>query len=178
MHIILGFLGSVVTILWLLHRLAEMGIDLGGLNPWLWQRRRKWRSQHDANPVFAVEDPMEATALLMTAVAKADGDMSSTEKQHLLELFQSEFRLSKRDAAGLLISSVHLLGRGDEVRENLEGVMKPSIEAFSQEQAESAADLISRVADVEGARSELQSELIAGAKKVLEARSQVSGKWG
>ena len=45
MHIILGALGTIVTILWLLHRLAEMGVSLGGLNPWLWQRRRKWRAQ-------------------------------------------------------------------------------------------------------------------------------------
>lgn len=178
MHIVLGFLGSVVTILWLLHQLAEMGIDLGGLNPWLWKRRRKWRSQHEANPIFAVEDPMEATALLMAAVAKADGDMSSTAKQQLLERFQSEFSLSKRDSAGLLISSVHLLGKGDEIRSNLAGVMKPSIEVFSQEQAESAMDLISKVADIDGKRSELTDELVTEATNILSARTQPSDKWG
>lgn len=41
MHIVLGLLGTLVTILWLLYRLAEMGIDLGGLNPWAWRRRRQ-----------------------------------------------------------------------------------------------------------------------------------------
>lgn len=33
MHIVLAALGSIVTLLWVLHRLAEMGIDLGGLDP-------------------------------------------------------------------------------------------------------------------------------------------------
>ena len=37
MHIILGVLGAVITILILLNRLAEAGIDLGGLNPFLWR---------------------------------------------------------------------------------------------------------------------------------------------
>jgi len=43
MHFILGLLGTIVTILILLNRLADAGIDLGGLNPFLWHRRRKWR---------------------------------------------------------------------------------------------------------------------------------------
>ena len=39
MPVILGFLGSIATILVLLRQLAEAGIDLGGLNPFLWKRR-------------------------------------------------------------------------------------------------------------------------------------------
>ena len=151
MHILIGLLGSIVTILWLLHRLAEMGIDLGGLNPWLWRRRRAWRQQHDANPIFSIEDPMEATALLMTAVAKADGDMSSAERRQLLATFESEFSLSSRDAGALLNASVHLLGRGDEVREDVGSVMKSSIDTFTEEQAASAIELISSVADIDRA---------------------------
>ena len=40
MHIILGALGSIVTILYMLDRL---GIDIGGLNPFYWYRRRAFR---------------------------------------------------------------------------------------------------------------------------------------
>lgn len=178
MHVILGFLGTVVTILWLLHRLAEMGIDLGGLNPWLWQRRRKWRQKHDANPIFSIEDPMEATALLMTAVAKADGDMSSNEKKQLLAMFESEFSLSKRDAAGLLISSVHLLGKGDEVRSDLARVLQASVEKFTPEQAGSAAELLAKTAEIDGARSDMQRDLIDQATTIFNAQTQPSGKWG
>ena len=156
MHIIIGFLGSVVTILWLLHRLAEMGIDLGGLNPWLWQRRRKWRKKYEANPIYAIDSPMESAGLLLTAVAKADGEMSSLEKRELLAVFESELGLSKRDAAGLLISSTHLLGSGEEIRANMKGVLQPSLETFTVEQITSTLDLIKRFSVVDGPTTEMQ----------------------
>jgi uncharacterized tellurite resistance protein B-like protein len=77
---------------------------------------------------------MEATALLIAATAKADGDLSLDEKQAILRLFKRDFHLSERDAAALLTSSTHLLGNGDEVRDNLAGVLKPSLDSFSESQ--------------------------------------------
>jgi len=177
MHVIIGLLGSIVTILWLLHRLAEMGIDLGGLNPFLWQRRRKWRKQYEANPVFLLEGPMEATALLITATAKADGDMSSEEKREILSIFENDFQLSKRDAAGLLISSSHLLGKGDEVRDQLDKVLNPSLEHFTKEQALSAIELIKRISELGGSAAEMQSELIHKAAAILERPITPKKKW-
>ena len=177
MHVIIGLLGSIVTILWLLHRLAEMGIDLGGLNPFLWQRRRKWSKQYEANPIFILEGPMEATALLITATAKADGDMSSEEKQAILSIFENEFQLSKRDAAGLLISSSHLLGKGDEVRDQLDKVLKPSLGNFTKEQAISAIELIKRISELGSPPTEMQSDLTQKATAILERPMTPKGKW-
>ena len=177
MHVIIGLLGSIVTILWLLHRLAEMGIDLGGLNPFLWQRRRKWRKQYEANPVFLLDGPMEVTALLIAATAKADGDMSSEEKREILSIFENEFQLSKRDAAGLLISSSHLLGKGDEVRDQLDKVLNPSLEHFTKEQAVSAIELIKRISELGGPATEMQSELTHNATVILERPITPKKKW-
>lgn len=177
MHIILGVLGSAVTILWLLHRLAEMGIDLGGLNPWAWRRRRKWRQKYEANPIFGVESPLEATALLMTAVVKADGDMSSDDKRQLLDLFQREFQFSEPDAAALLTASTHLLGRGDEVRTDLSGVMAASLNSFSRGQAESAISLVEQVAGWDGGPTTMQSDLVANIRGVLMPAQAPKGKW-
>ncbi len=178
MHIILGVLGSIVTVLWLLHRLAEMGIDLGGLNPWLWRRRRRWRQQYQANPIFSLQGPMDATALLLVATAKVDGDISSEEKRELLRLFETEFHQSKRDAAGLMISSTHLLGSGEEVRSQLPKVLKPSLDAFTPEQAQSALELMQHIAEFDGkAPSPLQSDLIGEASQVLGKLFQPREKW-
>ena len=52
MHIILGVLGIIVTILILLSRLQENGIDIGWLNPFSCHRRRSYRKEHDLNPAF------------------------------------------------------------------------------------------------------------------------------
>ena len=45
MHIIIGLLGSLVTIFYLLDRL---GVDIGGLNPFYWYRRRAFAKKFGA----------------------------------------------------------------------------------------------------------------------------------
>ncbi len=177
MHIVLALLGVIVTILILLKRLADSGIDLGGLNPFLWQRRRKWRNKFEGNPIYQLDSPMETTALLMTATAKADGDISAEQKRTILSLFQEEFNLSRRDASGLLISSSHLLGNGEEVRDNLEKVLTRSLKSFTEEQARSAVELLERVANAEGSVSELQRELVSRARAVIDQKYEITGKW-
>ena len=177
MHIILGALGSIVTILWILHRLAEMGIDLGGLNPWLWRRRRNWKHRYEADPVFSLQSPMEVTALLITAVAKADGDMSAQEKQEILKMFEGEFALSSRESSDLLSASAHLLGNGDAVRENLQAVLSPSLDRFSPDQAKSAIALFERIAAVDGNASRTKAELIQEAASILTPDSAPGAKW-
>jgi uncharacterized tellurite resistance protein B-like protein len=177
MHIVIGALGSIVTILWILHRLAEMGVGLGGLNPWLWRRRRKWRATYEANPVYAVTRPMEATALLIAATAKADGDLSLDEKQAILRLFKRDFHLSERDAAALLTSSTHLLGNGDEVRDNLAGVLKPSLDSFSESQTRSAVAMIEEIAAVGGAPSQLQTDFVDQVRLALLQPANDATEW-
>ncbi len=177
MHIILSVLGTIVTILWLLHRLAQMGVTLGGLNPFLWNRRRKWKKHHDANPIFKITSPLEATALLITAVVKAEGDMSSEEKAEILSIFEHEFHQSFSEAQGLLVSSSHLLGKGDELRDNLEGVLTPSLDSFSDEQAHSAIELLNRVGSISGRSSEAQRSIIHPATELLTSTIQPKPKW-
>ena len=139
---ILGILGAIVTILILLNRLANAGIDLGGLNPFLWNRRRNWRKKYEGSLIFQIEDPMEVTALLMVAVVKADGDITKEDKQKVLSLFESEFNLSKKEAISLLISSTHLYGDGNELKSGVKKVLKTSLNSFSETQAKSAISLI------------------------------------
>jgi len=177
MPAILGLLGSVVTILWILYRLAEMGIDLGGLNPFLWQRRRKWKKHYEANPIYKIDSPLEVTALLVTATAKADGDMSAEDKRTILQMFEDEFHLSAKDAVALLTSSSHLLGKGDEVRDNLKGVLAPSLAYYTPEQASSAVDMLQRVAGASGPGSELKQHLVRNASVILGQTTRPRGKW-
>lgn len=177
MHIVLGVLGSVVTILVLLNRLAEAGIDLGGLNPFLWHRRRLWQKKLHGNPVYGIESPLDVTALLATAIAKCDGDMSSEEKRLILGLFQSEFSMTKKQAAELLIASAYLLGNGEDVRNGLEKVLGPSLANFTEEQARCAITLFEKVCEVDPEESELKQAMVACIARILRARFQASPKW-
>ena len=177
MHIILGALGTIVTILVLLNRLAEAGIDLAGLNPFLWQRRRKWKNKIQGNPIYQVDSPLDLTALLATATAKSDGDMSSEEKQTLLHLFQNEFNIDKKDAAGLLISSAYLLGNGEELRNNLEKVIGASLANFTETQAKSAIELLNEVSTIDAQGKDLKQEFVGHVKNIFDKKFQQKGKW-
>jgi len=177
MHIILGLLGTIVTILVLLNRLAEAGIDLGGLNPFLWQRRRKWKQQLTGAPIFRVESPLDLTALLATATAKADGDMSSEEKKTLLDLFQKEFSMTKKDSAELLIASAYLLGNGDELKANLNKVIQPSLSSFTEEQAKSAMSLLDSVCAIDTTGTSLKKDFVDEVKAILGEQFKEKGKW-
>ena len=75
------------------------------------------------DPIYSIEDPMEAAALLAFAVAKIDGEVSKEEKQQLIMLFQSEFSLSLKAATELLLSCSYLYGRGDDVKNNLDKIL-------------------------------------------------------
>ena len=100
MPYLLGLLGMIVTIVVLLNRLADAGIDLGGLNPFLLRRRRAWRQKFEANPIFSLEEPMEVAAVLAVGVAKADGDMSAEQKQALLMSFERTLGLDRTSSQG------------------------------------------------------------------------------
>jgi len=113
----------------------------------------------------------------MTAVAKADGDMGSEENTEILKKFCEEFHISKKEAAGLLISSSHLLGKGDEVRENLKQVLSPSLANFTEQQVNSALDLLTCISRVAGPGSELQELLITDTAKILSSKTTENSKW-
>lgn len=177
MHIVLGLLGTIVTILILLNRLAEAGIDLGGLNPFLWHRRRKWRKTYEGDPIYKITDPLDMAGLLMVSVAKSDGDMTSEEKKIILQLFQDEFHLNRRQASELMISSVHLLKSGEEFKANLQKVLSPSLKNFTADQAVSTIELVNKVASIEKQDNSIKIELVEQIDHYLRPVLETKQKW-
>lgn len=178
MHIILSFLGVVVTLLFILHRLAEMGIGLGGLNPFWWRRRRAWRRKYDANPVFSLEDPKEIAALLVVGVAKIDGDMSAEEKRAMPAEFEHTFSIDAREAAELVASSAYLLGDADVLRSQLDGVLGNCRERFTSAQVDSVLAMMERIAGLGGGPTREQRRLMDAARDALVLPAAPQGTWG
>lgn len=166
---ILAVLGVIVTILVLLNRLANAGIDLGGLNPFLWKRRRNWKNKLEGNPIYQIESPMDAVALYLVAIVKADGDMTKEDKTHLLSLFSNRFNLSEKEASSLLVSSSHLLGNGEEAQENVAKVMENSLELFSDDQIISSKALLREIAGDLEQRPKEAHQLIRDLEKVFSS---------
>ena len=168
---------TIITILILLNRLAEAGIDLGGLNPFLCHRRRKWQKKLQGNPIYQINRPLDVTALLGVATAKSDGDMSSEEKRTLLNIYQREFSMSKKDAAELLLASSYLFGNGEDLRNDLGKVMNPSLSSFTEDQAISAIKLLNDVCAVDAKGGDIKREFVDQVKKVFDKQFKPQGKW-
>ena len=176
MHIVIAFLGTVVTLLYLLHRLADMGIDLAGLNPFLWRRRRAWRQMIEGNPIFTIENPQELAALLVVWTAKVDGDVSADEKRAITDELTRTMSLKPRTAAELFGSSAFLLRDVSDVNQNLDRILKGSAKRLTAEQAESVLGMMERVADIASA-TPLQQEFIAAVRRGLAKAPTEPGPW-
>lgn len=177
MHILLALLGVLVTILVLLSRLADAGIDFGGLNPFSAYRRRKWRQKFEANPLFSLNDPLEIGAILLVWTAKCEGDMSAEQKRAILAMLEKTFGLGSSQATDLLGSSVHLIGNGQILKSQLEDFLTLGQEHLSTEQADSAIALMREVARVDGAETAQQLELIDTVKSKLGPTDSAAGTW-
>ncbi len=177
MHILLALLGSIVSIMVLLNRLADAGIDLRGLNPFLGKRRRQWKKMYEGNPIFKINDPMEVTAMLLLAVARVGGDISSEEKRKIRELYEKEFNLSKRDAAGLMISSAYILQDGTELKSNLNKIIAPSLGRYTQSQVESTLSMLRTIASLDGDMNEMQKEFIDSIQTEFSSKFAPEAQW-
>lgn len=177
MHIVLAALGAIVTILILVNRLSENGIDIGWLNPFAWKRRRDWAKKYHADPVYSISSPMEVTALLMVALAKSEGEVSAEQKQEIKHQFQEVFRLSEDQAAALLGSSAFILKDDISAVRDMNKLLAPSMDAFSQERAESAYKLLAHIASFESAPNQFQTEVLSSFRKCFQNRLATAEEW-
>lgn len=174
MHILLGLLGSVVTILYLLDRL---GVDIGWINPFAWRRRQGWRQKFEANPIFSLSDPREMAAVLMVGVAKADGDLTAEEKRNLLAEFEQAFSMSDKEAIELLSSTVFMLGNMQVINDQSGELLARYQERFAPDQTSSLLEMIDRIAAINGEPTS-QQQLVAKIRESLAPDSSTRGTWG
>jgi len=178
MHIVLGTLGVIVTILILLKRLSDAGIDIRWLDPVKWRRRRKWKQAYHADPLFDIDDPMQSTACLMYTMARCSGDISREEKVHILSIFKEDFKLSDREATDLLSTCSFHIRDEDTVKNNLHKFMRPSLDNFAEKQKDAAFALIEKVACCEGRPNQKQQEFLQEIKDAFKPAREKFKKWG
>jgi hypothetical protein len=174
MHVILGILGGLVTMFYLLDRL---GIDIGGLNPFHWYRRRAFAKKYAADPIYSVEDPLHIASLLVIGAAKLDGDITAEQKKVAQEQFISNFKMSAREAAELFGSAAHLLAGPQLLEEQMTKFAERSAGRFSREQAESMLDMMTTVAQAGGEASATQREFIEKSRRLFVPAKQSEGTW-
>ncbi len=177
MHIVLGLLGTIVTILYLLNRLGGLGIDLGWLNPFHWRRRREWAAKYQGDPIYSIEDPIHVAALLIVGGAKLEGDLSAEQKRVVVEQFQSVFSLDSKEASGLLGSAAHLLAAPQVVGAQLNGLASKNKDCFSAQQAESMLQMMAELVSADGEPSDEQSRYVDDMRALFAQPATGDGQW-
>ena len=177
MHIILGILGSIITILVLTNQLARLGIDVTWLNPFAWARRKQWQKKYHADPAFSLDKPMEAAAGLLYLMAKCSGEITREQKECILDLFQTEFKLSEDQARELLSSCSFLLKDEDKIFDHLKDFLIPSLEKFDAEKKQSTLDMLNKVADCEGPRTSKQQAFLNRVTPFFQETGAPERKW-
>ena len=174
MHIILGLLGSLITVLYLLDRL---GVDLGAFNPFYWRRRRAWRAKYEGDPIHAVENPLDVAALFVVGIARIDGDVSTEQKDVAVRQFRDVFKLDDKAAAQLFGSAAYLLGQPQVIESQLEGVAERHIGTFSADQAESLLNMMQAVANADGEPTERQRQILTTVRSKAVPAAPDGGVW-
>ena len=174
MHIVLGVITSIVTILFLLDR---MGIDIGWWNPFYWHRRRAFAKKLGADPIYSVEDPLHLASLFVIGVAKLDGELTAESKRVAQEQFETSFSMTAAEASNLFSSAAHLLAAPQLLDNQLGNLVEKNKDSFSPEQATSMIDMVSAVANADGAASGAQREFIDKMRSTLVAPRQQEGTW-
>jgi len=159
MHILLaivGVVGGIGFFIWRMslaargaRELADVATDAVGA-----VRRANFRRKATGNPLSQLEDPREAVAALMVAVAKAEGDL--TQKQIKVMEALIKHRLEFDDAEELIAHARWLTQDAAEPGMVVQRVSKFVARTCSQEQKEDLLALLNDVASINGEPSALQ----------------------
>ena len=96
----------------------------------------------------------------------------------VLSSFRTEFGLSKREAAELLVSSVHLLGNGEEVQANLAKILSPSLVGFREEQSASTVDILYKIREIGSDAGEFKQKFIEQIELIFNQYFQPQDSFG
>jgi uncharacterized tellurite resistance protein B-like protein len=175
---IIAVLTALAGLIWALTALQRSGFDLNSLNPFLAWRRWQWRQSYGNKPLYKLDRPIDAAAVLVLGIAKAEGEVSSEQKKTLQALFQEEFGISREEASQLLLASSHLIRDELSLVERLDKILEPSVTKFEREAADSLIGMMRRIASLESDMNAEQQRLLEATERYFAGRFQQSrSRW-
>jgi len=174
---VIAILTALTALVWALYRLHTSGFDLRALNPFHWLRRMKWQHQINTKPTHAIENPMEAAALLLVAIAKLDGEITREQRNFIIQLFIAEFSLTEITANELYAASSYLLKDTSNIIPEVRLILEPCKAAFKPNHIETLLEMLNKVASAENSPTVAQSELIVEVRKHLAPGKDEKFNW-
>lgn len=177
MHIIIAVITALAGLIWALNSLQRSGFNLNALNPLLAYRRWQWRRTYGGRPIYKLDRPIDVAAVLLLGIAKADGAITSDQKKTLLEMFQSEFDISRDEASDLLLASSHLIRDEIYIVDHLDKILERSAERFEPEAVASLLAMMRRLAAMDGSINSEQEKLINATDQYFASREKPNRVW-
>jgi len=177
MHVVIAAITALAGLLWAINSLQRSGFHFSSLNPFLAWRRWQWRRTYGGKPIYQLERPIDVAAVLLLGIAKADGDITSDQKRELQAIFQSEFDMSRDEAADLLLASSHLIRDEIYIVDHLGKILERSAPHFEPTHVSSLLELMRRVAALDGSINAEQQKLIDATERYFVAKQPAAGKW-
>lgn len=178
MHIIIGVITALAGLVWALYRLQNSGVDLNSFNPFYWLRRRKWEKQLGIKTIHQLDNPLDAAALLITAVATFETSVTRDLRNEVAALFETEFHMSHAKAVELFSACLHMLREAGSLEAEVRPIMAPTKAKLNAQQINSLLTMLNKAAGFEATAAAAKDRIIKAVEKELEPQSKnQTGSW-
>ena len=165
MHILLALLGAASTIgmiLWRLRGAANAAHEVvdaaDGVR--LFFRRSKWSRKVNSDILKRIDDPREAAAAMMVAIAEQDGFLTEQMSETLIGMMMSEFRVGEREADELMQRGRWLAKDAGDLGQFLRRLSAPVRRRCTPAECEALKEMLAASVDRNGASAEAVLETL------------------
>lgn len=178
MHIVIGVITALAGLVWALYRLQNSGVDLNSFNPFYWLRRKQWERRLGTKALHQLENPMEAAALLVTAVATYETSVTRDLRNEVATLFATEFHMTHAKAIELFSASLHLLREAGSLEAEIRLILAPTKAKLNAQQLASLVTMLNKAAAFEPGAAAAKERIIKAVEKELAPQTrESSGTW-
>jgi hypothetical protein len=177
MGIILEIVGIGITLMFGLAALKRAGIDVGWLNPFTFFHRMAWKKKVSVPPLYNLQHPVDVAAVLGMAVVKSTGEITSDQKQGLIDLYSKHLNANPTEANDLWIASSHLMRRSLVEASEIPDILSRSAEKFSNFHIESLFALMADARALDKSTHANQTALIEAVKVFFAKRNPDAKSW-
>tara|TARA_B110001454_G_scaffold27921_2_gene27304 strand:- start:8761 stop:9294 length:534 start_codon:yes stop_codon:yes gene_type:complete len=177
MHIIIGIITAVAGLIWAINSLQNSGLDLNSLNPFTWARRRKWEKLRGTKPLHNIKQPIEAATVIIVGALKEIGEITTDQKNAVLNIFQTQLHLSESSSKEAFSSAAFMVKDAFNFHQSIKNILAAIIDSFSQDQAQSLIKIVEDVIQLDGKPNEAQLLILKSLNFEFKNMNKEIQKW-
>lgn len=169
MHILIAILGALAAAFWAFTYFVgaaregrEAIRDAHGAI-----RGAKWSRKVNQRLIETIADPREAAAILLYQIAQYDGAVTDRQRAAIVGDMRAAFSADAETAEGLFAFARAAIGQINDAANSLKKIARPIVEACTEDERRQLIDMMLKAAEIEGPVSDVQSRLIADARRAL-----------